>query len=374
MKIVGRLVTNNSTLGRLTYQLHLEEFAELDDSEAQKVADWNTQAPWPPPKVLADLFEAHIGAVYEEYGWDFTKDWLSTLLRPLIEKANEDYLKNALAPPRYPYQWTYVTHERLTSPTIEVRFYDFLESRATSLASTAEPTLLLLPKDTKFIFGVYGDILIDSGTVEIAAHLVKFWVCEICMTLYPHNRDALYRAPHLISSITLLVTNAWTFGYLGSILKLASHFDPKDPDFSIHGNLLKSSSTRNFDNDNRNGTLRGKLAQALYAIIGWFYLQDNKLAEQWGIRWLIPLVVRAYDLIAQKPGFKPTFPYGVDETNPYIRVLVEMGRGPEVPLVTTQDELEEYLTAIVLGGKETRGRVFLTREDAKRIFNRRQSL
>jgi len=51
--------------------------------------------------------------------------------------------------------------------------------------------------------------------------------------------------------------------------------------------------------------------------------------------------------------------------DPYTSVLVGMGRGPEVPVVTTQEELEERLTAVVLQSKEERERVFHTRKDAE---------
>ncbi|KAJ3563362.1 hypothetical protein NP233_g8988 [Leucocoprinus birnbaumii] len=348
--IVDRLVSNNDTLGRLAHQLHLQRYAVLDGFESRRAADWDTKAPWKPPKVLADLFEAYVGAVYEEHGWDLTKDWLSTLFRPLIEKANEDYLRNITVPPRYPNKGTYVTHERLASPTIETEFYKFLESRAPKIVSTAEPALLMLPLSTKFIFGANGDIATDCDVVEIATHLVKFW------------------------SITLLVTNAWTFGYLGSMLKLSSCFDLNDPSFSIYEKPMKSPTRENFHGLDSDGIFTGKLAQALYSVIGWYYSRDAKVAEQWGIKWLIPLVVRAYDLIAQRPAFRPSFPEGIGNTNPYVNILVNMGRGPDVPLVTTQDELEEILTIVVLEGKETRGRVFLTKEDVRRINFRRRSI
>jgi len=183
----------------MAYQLNLERYAEMDDLEAQKVDDWTPRVPWMPPKVLADLFEAYAGAVYEEYGWNFTAHWLSTLFRPLIEKANEDYLKNPVVVPRYPRKGTYVTHKRLTNVTIQLQFNDFLESRSAKFIATVEPALLALPKGTKFIFEANGDIATDCNLVEIAIHLVNFWVCEIFMTLYPQNRDALYRAAHLVS-------------------------------------------------------------------------------------------------------------------------------------------------------------------------------
>jgi len=63
--------------------------------------------------------------------------------------------------------------------------------------------------------------------------------------------------------------------------------------------------------------------------------------------------------------FETWLPYGVDYMDPYTSVLVGMGRGPEVPVVTTQEELEERLTAVVLQRKEERERVFHTRKDAE---------
>jgi hypothetical protein len=152
-----------------------------------------------PPKVLADLFEAYAGAVYEENGWEFTKQWLSSIFTPLIGKANNDYLRNAKLLPRYPDKGTYITFERSYSTTIHVKFHEFLESGISKLVVMAEPVLSALPKSIKFVFGTNAEIGADCDKVEIATHLVKFWVCEIFMSLYPKTREALFKGPHLAS-------------------------------------------------------------------------------------------------------------------------------------------------------------------------------
>ncbi|KXN82371.1 hypothetical protein AN958_02628 [Leucoagaricus sp. SymC.cos] len=332
--IVDRLVSNNDTLGRLGYQLHLDTCAELDDSEGRKVVGWSPYDPRPPPKVLADLFEAYAGAVYEEYGWDVTQQWLSTLFKPLIEKANEDFFMNrSRISSRLLSRGTYATHERLSRPAVEANFGRFLEARAKKIATMAEPAMQALPRSTKFVFGPNGDIVTDCDRVEIATHLVKFWICEIFMTLYPEDCQASLNRSHLISNITLLVSNTWSFGHLGFILELGSCFDLEDPDFSL------------FDKSIGSPGIRKKLAQAVYAVIGWFYSQNTQVAEKWGIGWLVPLVTRAYDLIVQDQSFK-YLPHGIGKVDLYANVLEDMGRGPEIPVITTQDEIDARLTTM----------------------------
>jgi hypothetical protein len=62
----------------------------------------------------------------------------------------------------------------------------------------------------------------------------------------------------------------------------------------------------------------------------------------------------------------PVYPRGICNVNLYTHVLEELGRGPEVPAVTTQEEFDAYFTAMVLDDKETRGRVFLPRNYVSR--------
>jgi hypothetical protein len=100
-----------------------------------------------------------------------------------------------------------------------------------------------------------------------------------------------------------MVTNAWTFGYLGSILGLASCFDLEDPDFSLFEKPVGSPCSRNPEISANERRLRGKLAQAVYAMIGWYYFQNAQAAERWGIGWLVPLVTRAHDLLIQETRY-----------------------------------------------------------------------
>ncbi|KAF9444198.1 hypothetical protein P691DRAFT_678068 [Macrolepiota fuliginosa MF-IS2] len=301
-KVVDRAVSSNDTLGRLAYQLHLHRKARLDDIDSEDVFGWGPQHYTSPPKALADLFEAYAGAVYEEHGWDATKEWLETLFTPLIEKATEDHLKQSVLP-GYLTQAIYISHELLDNPVHQEKLHDYLEFKAKQFLTMAEPALSALPQSTKFVFGAKGDIGNDRDMVEIATHLVKFWVCEIFMSLYPENREALLKGPHLVSSITILVTNTWTLGCLGSLLKLESFFDVEDPDFSLFNKRLKSPRSESAETNNRKAAFRGKLTQAVYAMIGWYHSKDAAAAKKWGIKWLRPLVTRAHDILMEDPRF-----------------------------------------------------------------------
>lgn len=184
----------------------------MDDINLKRVADWSPRYHTSPPKDLADLFEAYVGAVYEEHGWDVTKDWLETLLKPLIGKATEDYLER---PRTTPERGVYVSHELLDDLEHQEKIYDYLEFRAKNFVTVAEPALCALPQSTKFVFGANGDIGNDRDMVEVATHLVKFWVCQIFMSLYPENRKALFKGPHLAS--------VWHF-FLCAHVVLMNHF------------------------------------------------------------------------------------------------------------------------------------------------------
>lgn len=200
MKVVGRTLSNNDTLGRLAHQLQLHKTATLDVGVREDLDGWSSQQTHPPPKVLADLFEAYAGAVYEEHGWDVTTNWLVALFSPLIGKATQDYLNlKQQTPMTYLHRDLYVSHDLLDNLEHQEKFHDYLEFRADKFMTAAEPALSALPQSTKFVFGANGGIGNDRDRVEIASHLVKFWICEIFMALYPENREALLKGPHLIS-------------------------------------------------------------------------------------------------------------------------------------------------------------------------------
>ncbi len=170
----------------------------LDVADGEDVDNWSPQQNRSPPKVLADLFEAYAGAVYEEHGWDVTTAWLANLFAPLIGRATEDYLKQRTQI-TFLHRDFYVSHDLLDNLELQEKLHDYLEFRAGKFVTMAAPALSVLPQSTKFVFGANGGIGNDRDMVEIATHLVKFWICEIFIALYPENREALLKGPHLIS-------------------------------------------------------------------------------------------------------------------------------------------------------------------------------
>lgn len=195
LKWVGRAISNNDTLGRLAYQLRLHEHARLDLHDLIQVQDWNTQCPVSPPKPLADLFEAYTGAVYEEKGWAATFEWLQDLFEPLIAASTEDFHNTE---PNIPAHWH-------SPPMVPEESYcqqmllEYLITKGEFLASSAQETLDALPPSSIFIFASNGSLGNDCDKVEVADHLIRYWICSIFVKLNPEMQKATAKAAHLVT-------------------------------------------------------------------------------------------------------------------------------------------------------------------------------
>lgn len=97
------------------------------------------------------------------------------------------------------------------------------------------------------------------------------------------------------------MTSEETISYLGSLLSLSSFFDAHDTDHNSTRKLL--FGPRNLDSPTMSceGRYRNKLALALKAMIGWYYLHDSSSAEKWGEEWFKFIVIRTHDIIAEDP-------------------------------------------------------------------------
>ncbi|XP_006455220.1 hypothetical protein AGABI2DRAFT_121157 [Agaricus bisporus var. bisporus H97] len=308
---VNRAVTSNDTLGRLAFQLGLDRKAHLDDADLKSIIDFSPRYSISPPKALADLFEAYVGAVYDEHGWDLTKDWLEILLKPLVEQATEDYIER---PETSLIRGVYVSHKLLHKVEHHQKLFDYIEPRAEDFEIMAGPALFPLTPGLKFVFGPRGDIGNDRNIVDIATHLVKFWICQAFMSEYPENRKAYTKAPHLISGITVLITSSWTLGLLALALRLETFFDPQDPDYSIFEQRLKSPRSVPSRKEDQEQCFRSKLTQVFYAVIGWFYFEDPKEAMKWGEMFFTPLVTFAHDILVRDSSFVPNLPEDNEST------------------------------------------------------------
>lgn len=222
----------------MAFQLGLDRKAHLDDTDLKSIIDFSPRYSISPPKALADLFEAYVGGVYEEYGWNITKDWLEILLKPLVEQATEDYIER---PETSLIRGVYVSHKLLHKVEHHQKLFDYIEPRAEDFEIMAGPALFPLSQGLKFVIGPRGDIGNDRNMVDIATHLVKFWICQAFMSEYPENRKAYTKAPHLISVCLLLILHSDTDVYsrVSQYLSQAlGHWD-----FSLWPSDLKHSLT-----------------------------------------------------------------------------------------------------------------------------------
>ncbi|KIP05636.1 hypothetical protein PHLGIDRAFT_58342, partial [Phlebiopsis gigantea 11061_1 CR5-6] len=93
---ISRRISSNDTFGRISYCLRLHEHAELLSSDRSSVDDWDPNlSKEAPPKVLADLFEAYAGAVYEQHGWQKLFRWLERIFKPMMKLATADYWQSS---------------------------------------------------------------------------------------------------------------------------------------------------------------------------------------------------------------------------------------------------------------------------------------
>ncbi|KAJ3512342.1 hypothetical protein NLJ89_g3577 [Agrocybe chaxingu] len=267
-KVVGRVLCNNDTLGRIAYQLGMHQEAILGHHDKKEVKAWLPTSKESPPKALADLFEAYVGAIYEEQGWKVVIKWLTALYKPLMDLATEDFL-NRPDPTR-------PIPDRPSEEPQEIVVYqgkllDYLEFKRASLVESGQEAIDALPSGVQFFFGIDGNLMNDADRAE--------W-------------------------ITRLITSDESIGYLGYLLSLSGFFDPEDVDFQ---------STRRFT-ITQDIVYRNKLSSSLKAIVGWYYLKDSARAEKWGEKWFKFIVMRAHDIIADDPNYKLSLPESALDT------------------------------------------------------------
>lgn len=139
---VGRVLSNNDTLGRIAYQLDLHKSAHLDQRDDFEVTEWNPRHAISPPKALADLFESYAGAVYEEHGWERVMDWLKQIFTPLLKPATEDFNRRSDAGCNFSDSWQSVDQEL---QDYQERILDYLQFKSKFLTEAARSALDALP-------------------------------------------------------------------------------------------------------------------------------------------------------------------------------------------------------------------------------------
>lgn len=161
----------------------------------------------PPPKAAADLFEAFVGAVFVQFGFDVVKSWLQTIFRPLIEAANQDYTSQygsgslSVFVPKKPAPQLPWGCE-IPETTAQLVIGDFIRDNHRWFVEGGEKARAVLPSKEsgfRFIFDK-GVLLPPSGDrIELGSRLMELWICEICTKEFPEYYLATGKAPGLFT-------------------------------------------------------------------------------------------------------------------------------------------------------------------------------
>jgi hypothetical protein len=210
---VGRALCNNDTIGRLAYQYGLHEKAIFNYHDDIEVKNWHPRYNFAPPKALADLFEAYVGALYEEQGWDTVMTWLIALYKPLVEVATEDFKRNNDSARSSPESKSF---DPLLAEVVvfQERLLDYLSFKGSHLVDRGQEALDALPPATQFFFSSDGSLANDSDKAELATHLINFWICNIFMRVYPQLLQATYKGAHLITASIYNFINRVVYHYI----------------------------------------------------------------------------------------------------------------------------------------------------------------
>ncbi|TCD68666.1 hypothetical protein EIP91_010188 [Steccherinum ochraceum] len=323
---VRSTVCNNDTLGRISFYLRFHHHAEFNKPDADQVDEWTPFSSDRPPKVLADLFEAYVGAVYVQHGWVKLQQWLEILFVPIVKAATGDY-------------WLSITPEQLLGTARSSRhkpsaaetraqgkLLDYVEYKRDVLKPGGHHIINSLPPSTKFRFDQRTGRLLepDVDRVEVAVHLINMWVCQVILQQWPEYHAVRAKAAHFFSEVTGLVTSEPIMAYLSTILRLDDFFGivvgtapvtsrASSPDPSsesegrglVHPTIWKGSTWR--------PPTPTQKAIMFKAAVGWSHFKDPSGTMKWGEQWLKPVVMRAHDIICMS-GHRLVVPASVVST------------------------------------------------------------
>ncbi|KAJ7481491.1 hypothetical protein FB451DRAFT_1030541, partial [Mycena latifolia] len=149
---VGRKISNNDTLARLAYWLELDKYAALSPEDAHAIEGWSPRLTRnAPPKVLADLFEAFVGAYSLERGWAALLSWLEPFFAPLVAIATEDFLRchrSTLHAPHYVSNWWRQRDGDSINQKIYQKLLQFFGAQQDSLVSLGRLAVEAIPLST----------------------------------------------------------------------------------------------------------------------------------------------------------------------------------------------------------------------------------
>jgi hypothetical protein len=199
---VRSVICNNDTFGRISYYLELDRDAALSPQDREEVERWDHLKPGVrPPKVLADLFEAVVGAVFLQYGFLRLDKWLRTIFEPILDAATKDYWYSTTRTVAF-----YRDHRTSTfsgASHLQRRLVDYIRSKRDFFEDRLSDMLYTLPKDTIFCFDEH-EYLEEphNERLEVATHFLNLSICHTIIRIWPQYGYAKARAAHLSSALT----------------------------------------------------------------------------------------------------------------------------------------------------------------------------
>ncbi|KIM41426.1 hypothetical protein M413DRAFT_148495 [Hebeloma cylindrosporum] len=301
-RVVSRVLSNNDTLGRLAHRLRLHEQAAFDPEGKESVAGWSPQGVTVPPKAMADLFEAHVGAVYVDKGLDAVVKWFKTLYGPLVPSAEGDFLG------RHPGSYDVCLlqdcdgHPKIQD--FQRRLVDSLTLSALTFVEKGGELLRHTPPSTVFTYDDKNGLANDSSLELIGLDIINLWVCKLCLKISPNILKATQHAAHLMTWVTYLATNDETLSILACFLGIYSYFNKSDPHYRPSTPIAGMGDVEKTTGGLEDKGYRKKLCLGLKALIAAFYLLDEEAANDWGEEWFKAIVVEAHALLITHPHYR----------------------------------------------------------------------
>jgi hypothetical protein len=196
------VICNNDTFGRISYYLDLEQGAALSPQDREVVERWDPLKPGArPPKVLADLFEAIVGAAFLEHGFLRVDNWLRKIFEPILNAATKDYWYSTTRTLAF-----YRDHRTSTfsgASHIQRRLVDYIYSERKFFEGRLSHIIQARPENTIFYFDEHDYLEApDDERLEVAAHFLNLCICHTIIRIWPQYGRAKAKAAHLSSTLT----------------------------------------------------------------------------------------------------------------------------------------------------------------------------
>jgi hypothetical protein len=196
------VICNNDTFGRISYYLKLERGAVLSPQDRKEVEKWNHLAPGVrAPKVLADIFEAIVGAVFLQHGFLRLDNWLRKIFEPILNAATVDYQYSTTRTLAF-----YRDHRTATfsgASHLQRKVIDYIRSERDFFKDRLSDILHSLPKGTRFRFDEHDYLEApDNERLEVATHFLNLSICHAIIRIWPRYGYAKAKAAHLSSTLT----------------------------------------------------------------------------------------------------------------------------------------------------------------------------